>query len=70
VDQVKEAVRNGVDYIGIAAVWGTQTKKLMSPVIGVRGVGRMLEELDGTSITVKLSPSVRPLAAQNKFDSQ
>jgi thiamine-phosphate diphosphorylase/hydroxyethylthiazole kinase len=50
VDHVKEAVRNGVDYIGIGAVWGTQTKKLTSPIIGVRGVGRMLEELDGTSI--------------------
>ncbi|KIM45460.1 hypothetical protein M413DRAFT_66738 [Hebeloma cylindrosporum] len=50
VDQVREAIRNGVDYIGIGAVWGTQTKKLTSPIIGVRGVGRMLEELDGTNI--------------------
>jgi len=50
VDQVREAVRNGVDYIGIGAVWGTQTKKLTSPIIGVRGVGCMLEELDGTNI--------------------
>ena len=60
VDQVKEAVRNGVDYIGIGAVWGTQTKKLTSPIIGVRGVGRMLEELDGTSIkavAIGASPS-------------
>lgn len=50
VDQVRDAIRNRVDYIGIGAVWSTQTKKLTSPIIGVRGVGRMLEELDGTNI--------------------
>ena len=50
VDQVREAIRNRVDYIGIGAVWSTQTKRLTSPIIGVRGVGRMLEELDGTNI--------------------
>ncbi|KAF8971165.1 thiamine biosynthetic bifunctional enzyme Thi4 [Flammula alnicola] len=47
---VKEAVRLGVDYVGIGAVWGTQTKKLTNPIIGIRGVGPMLEELVGTDI--------------------
>ncbi|KAF8160610.1 thiamine biosynthetic bifunctional enzyme Thi4 [Crassisporium funariophilum] len=50
VEHVKVAIRDKVDYVGIGAVWGTQTKKLTSPVIGVRGVGAMLEALDGTNI--------------------
>lgn len=50
VAHVKEAIRARVDYIGIGAVWGTQTKKLTEPIIGVRGVGAMLEELVGTDI--------------------
>jgi thiamine-phosphate diphosphorylase/hydroxyethylthiazole kinase len=50
VQHVQKAVVDSVDYIGIGAVWGTQTKALTNPVIGVRGVGRMLEALDGTSV--------------------
>ncbi|KAJ3512635.1 hypothetical protein NLJ89_g3408 [Agrocybe chaxingu] len=51
VAQVEQAVLEKVDYIGVGAVWGTQTKKLTSPIIGVRGVGAMLKVLDGTGIT-------------------
>lgn len=50
VAHVEQAVRDGVDYIGIGAVWGTQTKKLTNPIIGVRGVGPMLAALDRTDI--------------------
>lgn len=50
VNHVKMAVEDGADYIGIGAVWGTQTKQLTSPLIGVRGVGAMLEILDGTKL--------------------
>ncbi|EIN11870.1 HK-domain-containing protein [Punctularia strigosozonata HHB-11173 SS5] len=50
VEQVRKAVQDGADYIGIGAVWGTQTKKLTNPIIGVRGVGEMLRELDGTTV--------------------
>ncbi len=50
VQQVKAAIEGGVDYIGIGAVWGTQTKVLTDRIIGVRGVGGMLEALDGTKI--------------------
>jgi len=50
VEHVRDAVRLQVDYIGIGAVWGTQTKKLTQPIIGVHGVGAMLAELDGTNI--------------------
>ncbi|KAG6844618.1 hypothetical protein H0H87_005475 [Tephrocybe sp. NHM501043] len=49
-DHVRAAIKDGVDSIGIGAVWGTQTKQLTSPIIGVRGVGALLELLDGTNI--------------------
>lgn len=49
-DHVRAAIKDGADYIGIGAVWGTQTKQLTSPLLGVRGVGALLELLDGTSI--------------------
>jgi len=50
VQQVWKARQDLVDYVGIGAVWGTTTKTLTSPIIGVRGVGEMLEVLDGTDI--------------------
>ncbi|KAF9453639.1 thiamine biosynthetic bifunctional enzyme Thi4 [Macrolepiota fuliginosa MF-IS2] len=50
VHHVKKAIGDGVDYIGIGAVWGTKTKNLTSPIIGVRGVGELLAALDGTNI--------------------
>ncbi|KAF8070002.1 thiamine biosynthetic bifunctional enzyme Thi4 [Lyophyllum atratum] len=50
VDHVENAVKDGVDYVGIGAVWGTKTKQLTSPIVGPRRVGAMLEILDGTQI--------------------
>ncbi|KAG6828811.1 hypothetical protein H0H92_006693 [Tricholoma furcatifolium] len=49
-EHVRTAIRDRVDSIGIGAVWGTQSKKLTSPLVGVRGVGALLEILDGTNI--------------------
>lgn len=49
-DHVDCAVRDGVDYVGIGAVWGTATKVLTAPVIGVRGVGEMLRKLDDSKV--------------------
>lgn len=49
-EQVRAAIKDGADYVGIGAVWGTQTKVLTNPLVGVRGVGRCLEALDGTTI--------------------
>ncbi|KAG6837001.1 hypothetical protein H0H93_016461 [Arthromyces matolae] len=49
-EHVRAAIKDGADSIGIGAVWGTQTKKLTSPIVGVRGVGSMLEILDGSDI--------------------
>ncbi|KAF9071660.1 thiamine biosynthetic bifunctional enzyme Thi4 [Rhodocollybia butyracea] len=50
VQEIEQAKQDGADYVGIGAVWSTATKDLDKPVIGVRGVGKMLERLDGTSI--------------------
>ena len=49
-ENVAKAVKLGVDYVGIGAVWGTKTKNLTNPIIGVRGMGERLKELDGTGI--------------------
>lgn len=50
VQHVKAAIEDGADYIGIGGVWSTKTKALTNPIIGVRGVGDMLEALDGTRV--------------------
>lgn len=50
VNHVKKAVEDGADYVGIGAVWATNTKQLTSPVLGVRAVGKLLTALDGTSV--------------------
>ncbi|KAK7045553.1 thiamine biosynthetic bifunctional enzyme [Paramarasmius palmivorus] len=49
-EEVKKALADGADYIGIGAVWATTTKALDKPVVGVRNVGAMLELLDGTPL--------------------
>ncbi|OCH93095.1 TMP-TENI-domain-containing protein, partial [Obba rivulosa] len=49
-EHVRQAVKDGADYVGIGPVWATQTKKVAHPVVGVRGLGEMLEVLDGTDI--------------------
>ncbi|RXW23512.1 hypothetical protein EST38_g2347 [Candolleomyces aberdarensis] len=49
-EQVAEAVKGGADYVGIGAVWGTQTKDVTNKIIGVRGVGERLKELDGSGV--------------------
>ncbi|KAF9038263.1 thiamine biosynthetic bifunctional enzyme Thi4 [Hymenopellis radicata] len=50
VREAEDAVRRGADYIGIGAVFGTQTKALTSPLVGVRGVGAILDVLQGTNV--------------------
>ena len=41
---------DGEDYVGIGPAWKTQTKKNLSAIVGVRGLGDMLKELDGTQV--------------------
>ena len=48
--EAEDAVRRGADYIGIGAVFGTQTKALTAPLVGVRGVGPILDVLKNTDV--------------------
>ncbi|KAJ7287569.1 thiamine biosynthetic bifunctional enzyme Thi4 [Mycena rebaudengoi] len=50
VDEVRRARESKADYVGLGAVWDTQTKILKNPPIGVRGLGPLLQALDGTEI--------------------
>ncbi|KAJ7901793.1 Hydroxyethylthiazole kinase [Mycena olivaceomarginata] len=50
LDEVRRAKEAKADYVGLGAVWSTQTKKLTSPPIGVRGLGAMLDVLSGSNI--------------------
>jgi len=49
-EQVRAATRDGADDVEIGAVQSTQTKVLVNPLMGVRGIGRCLEVLDGTTV--------------------
>ena len=49
-EHVRIAVQEGADYVGIGPVWGTLTKKVKSPVVGPKGIGEMLQVLDGTDV--------------------
>ncbi|KAJ7132784.1 thiamine biosynthetic bifunctional enzyme Thi4 [Mycena crocata] len=51
VEEVRRAREARADYVGLGAVWDTQTKKLTNKPIGVRGLGVMLEALDGSDIS-------------------
>ncbi|KAI9067159.1 Hydroxyethylthiazole kinase [Trametes sanguinea] len=50
VEHVKKAIQDGVDYVGLGPVWSTQTKKVAHPVVGVRGIGELLEALEGSNV--------------------
>jgi thiamine-phosphate diphosphorylase / hydroxyethylthiazole kinase len=50
VEEIRAAMRDNADYVGMGSVWTTTTKQLTKPVIGVRNVGVLLEALDGTEI--------------------
>ncbi|KAH8083795.1 Hydroxyethylthiazole kinase [Cristinia sonorae] len=49
-EHVRKAVADGADYVGMGPVWGTTTKNVLSPLVGPRGVAKMLEELEGTDV--------------------
>ncbi|EIW63083.1 Hydroxyethylthiazole kinase [Trametes versicolor FP-101664 SS1] len=50
LEHVRKAVQDGVDYVGLGPVWATQTKKVAHPVVGVRGLGELLDVLEGTEV--------------------
>ncbi|TFL04879.1 Hydroxyethylthiazole kinase [Pterulicium gracile] len=50
VEQARQAVESGADYIGIGAIYPTATKELTQPIVTVRGVGAILSQLDGSNV--------------------
>lgn len=50
VEHVKRAVEEGVDYVGLGPVWGTKTKNVTAPLTGPRGIGVMLDALEGSEV--------------------
>jgi thiamine-phosphate diphosphorylase/hydroxyethylthiazole kinase len=50
VEHVRKAVQDGADYVGIGSIYPTQTKNLTEPTVGVRGIGPLLEVLEGTKV--------------------
>lgn len=49
-EQIEVAAKEEVDYVWIGAVWDTSTKTLTSPIVGVRGVGELLQKMDGSGV--------------------
>ena len=49
-EEAAKAVQDGADYVGIGPIWNTSTKKDIKNVLGVRGVGRILDALDGSRV--------------------
>ncbi|CAL1707066.1 unnamed protein product [Somion occarium] len=49
-EHVRQAVEEGVDYVGLGPVWGTKTKDVTAPTTGPRGIGTMLDELEGSDV--------------------
>lgn len=49
-EEADTAVSEGADYIGIGPVWTTQTKADIKNVVGVRGVGEILDRLHGSNV--------------------
>ncbi|KIY65783.1 thiamine biosynthetic bifunctional enzyme Thi4 [Cylindrobasidium torrendii FP15055 ss-10] len=48
--EARDAVKRGADYIGVGAVYGTKTKALTNPLVGVTGVGPILDVLVDTNV--------------------
>lgn len=49
-EEATHAVKDGADYIGIGSVWSTSTKKNVKTVIGVRGVGEVIDALGESQV--------------------
>ena len=49
-EEASQAVKDGADYIGIGSVWSTSTKKDIKTVIGVRGIGEVIDALKGSQV--------------------
>jgi thiamine-phosphate diphosphorylase/hydroxyethylthiazole kinase len=49
--EARQAAHDGADYVGIGAVWPTQTKDVTEKIkLGPEGVGKILDVLHGTHV--------------------
>lgn len=52
IEEVRRAIAEGADYVGIGAVWDTSSKDLKGKIpLGPEGVGEILDELAGTGVS-------------------
>lgn len=50
-EELDQVVREGVaDYVGIGPCYGTRTKKDLNPLMGTRGIRKILEKLGDSEI--------------------
>jgi thiamine-phosphate diphosphorylase/hydroxyethylthiazole kinase len=50
IDHARSAIASGADYLGIGAVYATNTKQLTQPIVTVRGVASILAVLKGSKV--------------------
>lgn len=49
-EHIRKAIEEGADYVGLGPVWGTKTKDVKHPLLGPRGIARLLAGLEGTDV--------------------
>lgn len=49
-EEVKRAVSEGADYVGIGVVYATSTKVVKKPLLGPRNIGEVLTALENTDV--------------------
>lgn len=64
--EVQQVLSEGVaDYVGLGPAYGTQTKKDLSPLLGVRGVARLLGVLGESKVKSVVIGGVGPRTVPN-----
>lgn len=49
-EEAAVAVKDGADYVGIGPIWPTSTKTDIKNLLGPRGVGPILQQLEGSNV--------------------
>ncbi|ORY62726.1 thiamine biosynthetic bifunctional enzyme Thi4 [Leucosporidium creatinivorum] len=65
-EELEEVMREGVaDYVGIGPCYGTRTKKDLNPLMGTRGVRKILERLGDSHIKAVVIGGITPYTIPN-----
>jgi thiamine-phosphate diphosphorylase len=54
MEDIREHVRRGADYIGLGPYRYTTTKKKLSPILGLEGYRRIVQEMEADGVSVPL----------------